>query len=708
MNIRFGTEEARRFPHDDAFRVSAGCGGSRRPAWLRPSLASASLTALAAVLAFQLGSAVPAAAEEPGRDSTGLGILQPGYVDRGVQTTRIEKNVDALEQTEQRIETVEDELEHLREVLTETQEVVGGIDAGAADGDIRDMDEADAAHIDAKVVGILGYPLPDRLPTEDEFIVFRGDRWEYEVILWPPQDGKEPVLDGGSGVAWGGDWWGQLGINDEPQYGYYSSANLFNIQVNGEVIYHPQAFAGPGGSVNNNMVGVGNVFCMPGSCNMNSEQIWDTLNLFKAPAQMDFDGMFRQISAGTRHVCGIDLDDKAWCWGYGFSGRLGQGAANSEALANQQHGTAAFGNQHLSHSSFPVPVATDLRFTKIAAGHRHSCGIDTGGDMWCWGNNAHGEFGLGGDIAITVQCANGVSTPAGYEAYCPAYVYMTKQIVGSIGMPSAEQLTEVADPRYKVGGDLVPGPWVDVGAGEWFTCGLRVDGGLFCWGRGNDGALGFNPAGSSVSATVNYSYNNLWIGDSTGYKVASAWNRPYPTQVMPGTSFDSMTVGKRHVCAIEVAGQAWCWGWNQYGAVTGTGNPVMTPRAVGEPGRFKSISAGALHSCAIDQQDDAWCWGYGGAGRLGNGSTANQNEPVRVSGNVKFKAIATRASHTCGIDLDGQAWCWGDNTTGVVNPVDPYGEGWQTSYATPQRVAGTAGLTSIAVGPGFTVATQAE
>src|SRR5690606_379335 len=163
-------------------------------------------------------------------------------------------------------------------------------------------------------------------------------------------------------------------------------------------------------------------------------------------------------------------------------------------------------------------------------------------------------------------------------------------------------------------------------------CGLRIDGGLFCWGRGNDGALGFNPAGGSTSSTTNYSYNNKWIGDTTGNKVSNAWIRPYPTQVMPGTSFDSISIGKRHVCAIEVAGQAWCWGWNQYGAVSGSGNPVMAPRAVGTPGQFKTISAGALHTCAIDQSDDAWCWGYGGAGRLGNGATVNQSSPVQVSG----------------------------------------------------------------------------
>jgi len=641
---------------------------SRRLTAARPLLlAAASLFASAAALVVApggIGQVLADPATPAFGDSTGLAIDRPSFADRGVTTTRVEEDDDQTEAVRRRVTNLEDELVLIEEELTEAQEIVDSVSDLSARGDIEKLDTSEAGRIDAKVVGILGYELPNRLPEDDEFIIFRNGKWEYEVVLWPPREalGEE---EGPGGSTWGGDWLGQLGHNDLDRYAFYNGWGSFNIQTNGEIVYHHQAYSGSGSSQRQNIQNVSG----------SQEDVDATLNLFQPPADIDFAGKFIQLAAGTRHSCGIDEDRKAWCWGYGFNGRLGQGSENTNAIAQNQRGGWVAAVQHLSHSSYPIPVDTDLRFKKIAPGHRHTCAIDTSDEIWCWGSNVHFSFGLGARFSD-----------------------------GIYGIDHNIQKTEVARPEYQI--TLENGPWLDVGSGEWFSCGLKVDGSMYCWGRTGDGAVPdpWNPNGTQVQQ--NYTSNNFWTGESvTGNKVTS-FVAYYPVRVGGTARYTSMSVGMRHVCAIDIMDQAWCWGWNQYGATGGSGTVVKAPVAVGAPGQYKKIAAGALHTCAIDQDDKAWCWGYGGSGRLGNESTSNSTSPVAVSGDHRFKDISTRGPGTCALDFEGKAWCWGDNSTGVVNAKNPREGDWQAFYTTPQLVEGTSGLLSISIGPGFALATK--
>ena len=76
---------------------------------------------------------------------------------------------------------------------------------------------------------------------------------------------------------------------------------------------------------------------------------------------------FREISAGTFFTCGLASDDRAYCWGSGHHGKLGNG--------QQQH------------SSVPLAVLGSNGFVTLSSGGGQSCALDTDGKTFCWGNN---------------------------------------------------------------------------------------------------------------------------------------------------------------------------------------------------------------------------------------------------------------------------------------------------------------------------------
>lgn len=85
-----------------------------------------------------------------------------------------------------------------------------------------------------------------------------------------------------------------------------------------------------------------------------------------------------QVSAGDSHNC-VVAAGKAYCWGRGATGRLGDGAA--------------------ADRDSPVAVTTSgvlagKTVTGISAGGSHSCAIASGG-VFCWGAGSYGRLGQG-------------------------------------------------------------------------------------------------------------------------------------------------------------------------------------------------------------------------------------------------------------------------------------------------------------------------
>jgi alpha-tubulin suppressor-like RCC1 family protein len=93
-----------------------------------------------------------------------------------------------------------------------------------------------------------------------------------------------------------------------------------------------------------------------------------------------------QVSAGTSHACAV-ADGRAFCWGNGTFGRLGNG------------GTA--------DSTVPVAVTGDFggaATTSISAGSTHTCAVAST-RAFCWGDNRDGALGDGSAANSTVPVA---------------------------------------------------------------------------------------------------------------------------------------------------------------------------------------------------------------------------------------------------------------------------------------------------------------
>lgn len=76
------------------------------------------------------------------------------------------------------------------------------------------------------------------------------------------------------------------------------------------------------------------------------------------------------------HICGLDAEGIAYCWGDSVVGGLGLGPS-------------------LWMTSSPVALSAELRFYAIGAGDQHTCAITIGFEVYCWGANGTGELGDG-------------------------------------------------------------------------------------------------------------------------------------------------------------------------------------------------------------------------------------------------------------------------------------------------------------------------
>lgn len=296
-----------------------------------------------------------------------------------------------------------------------------------------------------------------------------------------------------------------------------------------------------------------------------------------APTKIGAGKVWKRVGVGRTHTCGIASDaggpDSLYCWGLDVNGEQGNGAGATPQTSPT--GVNA--------------VASVPAWTEIAAGLNHTCAVGGNGTLWCWGRNAQGQCG---DGTTTAQSAPKQALPAGAT------------------------------------------DWKSVSANGDFTCGLRGNGTLWCWGRNDVAQLG---VGDTVTPV------------STPQQVGSA-------------IYTALSAGQNHACAVRQNGTLWCWGRNANGEL-GLGNsmsPMMSPTQVGTDTDWaRPVVGQGASTCAIKQNGDLYCWGVGSYGQLGLGSFTSFNTPRIVPSVTGWKAGALGNEHACALGTDGRLSCWG-------------------------------------------------
>ncbi len=86
------------------------------------------------------------------------------------------------------------------------------------------------------------------------------------------------------------------------------------------------------------------------------------------------------ITAGSEHFCAMTGEGVVFCWGSNASGQLGNGRPDASSTP----------------SSIGRPAAvTGVVALALGAGGEHTCAVRADDSLACWGDNGHGELGVG-------------------------------------------------------------------------------------------------------------------------------------------------------------------------------------------------------------------------------------------------------------------------------------------------------------------------
>jgi alpha-tubulin suppressor-like RCC1 family protein len=314
-----------------------------------------------------------------------------------------------------------------------------------------------------------------------------------------------------------------------------------------------------------------------------------------SPVRMAPGKRLSAISAGGQVACALS-GGVGYCWGDNTFGENGVGIAGGGGAT-------------------PTQVAGSISFTSIAAGNQHVCGIGTGSQPFCWGNDNFGQLGDTGIVSSTTPIpvdSAGVQmtltgATAGFEHTCAiksggaAYCWGNNQ-AGQLGIGSSDGNTHSTP--VEVSGGLA---FASLTAGLIHTCGLTSGGTAYCWGDNSTGELGTGSVG--------------------GFQAA-------PVAVGGGLTFTELSAGSGFTCGVS-SGAVYCWGSNSDGQIgegaSILGGNVASPSKVAGGLTFTYVSAGKRHACGIVSGGAAACWGSNLFGALGNSlQAATSGVPVIV------------------------------------------------------------------------------
>jgi hypothetical protein len=245
------------------------------------------------------------------------------------------------------------------------------------------------------------------------------------------------------------------------------------------------------------------------------------------------------LGSGENFSCALDFDYGVYCWGSNSQSQLGKTG----------------GSYQYEPRSIPGLESVDVE--ELFVGVRHSCAIDLGGSLYCWGNNEYSQLGRGVtggddvgaakvkfpsksdfDSAFVEKVALGQRHScalADEQVYCWGHNFD--------GQVAGEFERHTSKPVHVRG---LPERVQDIVAGESHSCAL-AQGRVFCWGKNIRGQVGDGSTTAKIYA-------------------------PIRVRGLPESAI-SLSAGQDHTCALLADESVYCWGDNRSGQL-GVGGEI--------------------------------------------------------------------------------------------------------------------------------------
>ncbi len=305
-----------------------------------------------------------------------------------------------------------------------------------------------------------------------------------------------------------------------------------------------------------------------------------------------------------------------------------------------------------------VGFSVDMEIVDLDTSADSTCGLTSGGDITCWGQN----------ISAPILARGFVDVATGRTFTCGLKSDGTVQCFGFDRFSGGQTTPPVSDE-----GEAILFSEIDSYASH--LCGIGLnDGRVVCWGYDSHG----QSSGTSASrSSESYDYSGdefsyiragkthscgVLKGGSEAGNIRCWGDNFYNQSTVPATyastAFTAVEAGSEFTCGLlaegEEAGKAVCWGDDQYRAVSD----------VPDAERFVDISANDRHVCGVTAVGHVRCWGAVDKPHDLKVDYGQTSVPVDYR-DATFSKVISAEYHSCGI-LDGrndqavgEVVCWG-------------------------------------------------
>jgi len=401
----------------------------------------------------------------------------------------------------------------------------------------------------------------------------------------------------------------------------------------------------------------------------------------------------KDVAVGPDRTCIISSRDEVFCWGNGAHGILG-----SEKVS----------------SPYPVRVLDAngevlSGANQIIVGYDHSCIIDSGQKLYCFGLNQYGQLGskivAGPVIGADIKPVKRVTAIETY-GYRTCMVYGDDQGVACFGDKEIDNINQKYEFNSFIPEEIKKGmtPYkgvMAVSVGRAHVCVVTSEEQVECLGDSTKGQLG-DGEGQNVKYSIVKDTNKNNLKDVWQVKSRGDWNcalkqesgsiwcwgtwsatsdrwayaKQINVQGKPSADFIQMTMSEDQICGVHgIDHSVYCSSMGEKNAE----KIDLQPLTDTEGHALKKIlvlTGGAHHSCGLDEEGRVYCWGSNEFGQLGTRAVKDTNKAIRVLFNSqnlkKISRISAGDTHTCvSSDEQPSLFCFGQNFFNGANATEP-------------------------------------